>query len=206
MLLAIEHAPYGDLLSCREKLMMIPGDVLKLKLSLDLARGLRDLHSTDGLRFIHRDVRGPNIFIFSLDESTATADSLVVHGKLGDFGTVVVATPTYSSDAETWQYASPETIMTGLLVPFSQSVDVYSFGILMWEIFSCEVPFLEYMMKNDVAKRKIMNGFRPFIDSNRISPDVADVLNQCWDGQPERRPSFPTIIDQLTTILNKRNK
>ena len=136
MLMIIEEAPWGDLTHCHEIIREKNSIKLKLKIAFDVARGLNSLYFKSGVKLIHRDVKSENIFIFSLDEkSVSSSDS--VHAKLGDFGSIVVASPSYSQRIGNYQFTAPEALRGSLSVPYSKEIDVYSFGILgniKWKI------------------------------------------------------------------------
>ena len=142
LLMIIEEAPWGDLTHCHEIIEEKNSTKLKLKIAFDVARGLNSLYFKSGVKLIHRDVKSQNVFIFSLDEkSVSTADS--IHAKLGDFGSIVVASPSYSQRIGNYQYTAPEALRGSFSVPYSKEIDVYSFGILFWEILTGKIPFQE---------------------------------------------------------------
>jgi serine/threonine protein kinase len=162
LLMVIELASCGDLTNCHPK---IPknSEKLKVKIAYDLARALCDLHSAQGLSMIHRDVRAQNVFIFSLDENTIFEQN-VFHAKLGDFG-AIVASPNYGENLGNWQYMAPEAFSGALHVPYSAKIDVYSFGIVLWEIFAGQPPFAD-LLRNENAMTKICNGERPKLEKH----------------------------------------
>ena len=55
-----------------------------------------------------------------------------IHAKLGDFGSIVVASPSYSQRIGNYQYTAPEALRGSFSVPYSKEIYVYSFGILFW--------------------------------------------------------------------------
>ena len=155
------------------------------------------------MKLIHRDVKSQNIFIFSVDEkSVSTVDS--VHAKLGDFGSIVVASPSYSQRIGNYQYTAPEALRGSFSVPYSKEIDVYSFGILFWEILTGKIPFQELKEKDtcDIEKM-IINGYRPPLN---ILPDdtplcIIEIINDCWNATPSKRPTLGRIASILTIIL-----
>jgi serine/threonine protein kinase len=200
LVLLMEYAPLGDLAACRSTLRNTNLGV-KIKIALDLARGLLALHSFEGLKFIHRDVRSPNVFIFSFDE-TKIDDEKFVHCKLGDLGIVTIASPTCYEEIGNWQYMAPEAFNGAYIVGYSPSVDVYSFGIVLWEIFTCETPFQEFMQMGNhhIGKKKILEGFRPAIPKKFPKP-LEKLVTQCWAAEADSRPSFAHIVSELEKIL-----
>ena len=205
ILMIIEEAPWGDLTHCREIIAEKNSTKLKLKIAFDVARGLNSLYFKSGVKLIHRDVKSQNIFIFSLDEnSVSSSDS--VHAKLGDFGSIVVASPSYSQRIGNYQYTAPEALRGSLSVPYSREIDVYSFGILFWEILTGKIPFQELKENSNTChniEQMIIDGYRPSLDDlpNDISPCIIEMIEQCWNSKPSARPSLGKIISILTIIL-----
>ena len=205
ILMIIEEAPWGDLTHCHDIIQEKNSTKLKLKIAFDVARGLNSLYSKSGVKLIHRDVKSQNIFIFSLDEnSVSSSDS--VHAKLGDFGSIVVASPSYSQRIGNYQYTAPEALRGSLSVPYSREIDVYSFGILFWEILTGKIPFQE--LKEDPhacneIEQRIIGGYRPSLRAlpNDIPPCIIEIIEQCWNSKPSARPSLGKIISILTIIL-----
>ena len=93
-----------------------------------------------------------------------------------------------------------------LSVPYSREIDVYSFGILFWEILTGKIPFQE-LKENpntcDKIEQMIIDGYRPSLDvlPNDISPCIIEIIKQCWNSKPSERPSLGKIISILTIIL-----
>ena len=205
ILMIIEEAPWGDLTHCHEIIQEKNSTKLKLKIAFDVARGLNSLYFKSGVKLIHRDVKSQNIFIISLDEnSISSSDS--VHAKLGDFGSIVVASPSYSQRIGNYQYTAPEALRGSFSVPYSREIDVYSFGILFWEILTGQIPFQELKDNPntcDKIENMIINGYRPSLDilPNDIPPCIIEIIKECWSSKPSARPSLGKIISILTIIL-----
>ena len=205
ILMIIEEAPWGDLTHCHEIIQEKNSTKLKLKIAFDVARGLNSLYFKSGVKLIHRDVKSQNIFIISLDEnSVSSSDS--VHAKLGDFGSIVVASPSYSQRIGNYQYTAPEALRGSLSVPYSREIDVYSFGILFWEILTGKIPFQELKENPNTCNKieqMIIDGYRPSLDilSNDIPSCIIEIIKQCWNSKPSARPSLGKIISILTIIL-----
>lgn len=197
LLMAMEHAPYGDLTTCRSAIASASFE-LKLKLVYDVARSLDQLHRCSGLTLIHRDVRSQNVFVFSLDE--AIVDNYkTIHAKLGDMGAVVAASPDYGEQLSNWQYMAPEAFHGALRVPYSQKVDVYSFGIVAWEIFAGQAPFIDLLTSDDGdGPSKILAGVRPKMPDILVEKQgLWEIICQCWQSDPYKRPPFSTIVSKI---------
>ena len=78
--------------------------------------------------------------------------------------------------------------------PYSNSADVYSFGVLLWEICATEQPYRS--MSDAMVERKVINcGVRPKIDPKWPNP-VRRLLQDCFASNP-RRPTMSVICDVL---------
>ena len=78
----------------------------------------------------------------------------------------------------------------------SYASDVYSFGIVAWEVLSMQVPWAEEASPLDIYKRVVFKGERPTIPAD-APPDIADIVRTCWAGVPEERPSASAVIAKL---------
>eukprot|EP01132_Coremiostelium_polycephalum_P005540 gene5540-6899_t len=80
---------------------------------------------------------------------------------------------------------------------YTQSADVYSFGIVLWELFTQDLPFkdlTDYQRVNFV-----LSGGRPTIPDT-IPPRVSQLIQDCWNSEPTKRPTFPEILNTLYSI------
>ena len=90
---------------------------------------------------------------------------------------------------------APELLGNGV---FSAKVDVYAFGVLLWELYHAQVPFRSFDVMD--IKRAVEKGERPEVDTHECPPDVAAVVAACWHAEPNRRPSFRAIVDDLRSV------
>ncbi|GES73036.1 kinase-like domain-containing protein [Rhizophagus clarus] len=77
--------------------------------------------------------------------------------------------------------------------------DIYSVGILMWEISSGQTPFGNYEHDYDLAMN-IVNGMRPKIKSE-IPSKYKELMKQCWDADPLKRPDAKTLFFEIRKML-----
>lgn len=85
---------------------------------------------------------------------------------------------------------------------YTELADVYSFGLIMWEVVTRQIPFNDssvYQVPIQVAKGK-----RPPVPECPAS--YRKLMKKCWSQKPKRRPSFVTIVEKLKslTYLEKR--
>ncbi|KAJ4890693.1 Protein kinase superfamily protein [Raphanus sativus] len=153
---------------------------LAVKQALDVATGMAYVH---GLGYIHRDLKSDNLLI-SADRSI----------KIADFGVarIEVKTEGMTPETGTYRWMAPEMIQHR---PYTQKVDVYSFGIVLWELLTGMVPF-QNMTAVQAAFAVVNRGVRPSIPDDCL-PVLRNILTRCWDADPEVRPPFTEIVMML---------
>ncbi|RGB28004.1 kinase-like domain-containing protein [Rhizophagus diaphanus] len=92
-------------------------------------------------------------------------------------------------------YIAPEVI-SGKVTTFKS--DIYSIGILMWEISSGQTPFINYEHNYDLAMN-IVNGIRPKIVSG-TPLEYKNLMKQCWDADPSKRPDIDTLWKKISEV------
>ncbi|KAK3578064.1 hypothetical protein CHS0354_032712 [Potamilus streckersoni] len=175
----MEYCPYGQLYEILRDGKNIPPS-LTLEWSKQIASGMNYLHNH---KIIHRDLKSPNVLIGKND--------LV---KISDFGNSRTwnEKSTKMSFAGTVAWMAPEVIKNELC---SEKVDIWSFGVVLWELLTGEVPY------NDVDSSAIIWG----VGRNSLHlpipsscPDGFKLLmKQCWSIKPRNRPSFRQILMHL---------
>ncbi|XP_056373332.1 tyrosine-protein kinase ITK/TSK [Hyla sarda] len=151
----------------------------------DVCEGMEYLETSN---FIHRDLAARNCLV---------GESLVV--KVSDFGmTRFVLDDQYSSSTGTKfpvKWSAPEVFRYGR---YSSKSDVWSYGVLVWEVFSeGKTPF-EHLSNSD-AVEEISNGLRLF-RPKLASEKVYQFMNSCWQENPEHRPSFCRLMKEIMDI------
>ena len=73
----------------------------------------------------------------------------------------------------------------------TQKADVYSYGILLWEILTEDVLF-KNMRDVQATLAVVSSNTRPMMPQN-CSPRIAKLIKICWDKDPDKRPDFETI-------------
>ncbi len=79
----------------------------------------------------------------------------------------------------------------------STSSEVYAAGIVIWELFSEKAPYLG--LNNNEAAEMIVSGNTPKLDV--IPTDIATLLTECWLQNPQKRPSFASMLSEIKKTL-----
>ncbi|XP_026330370.1 tyrosine-protein kinase Fer isoform X5 [Hyposmocoma kahamanoa] len=158
-----------------------------LAMCRDAAGGMRYLESKN---CIHRDLAARNCLI---------GDDNIV--KISDFG--------MSREEEEYivsggmkqipiKWTAPEALNFG---KYTSLCDVWSYGVLMWEIFSKgDTPYAG--MSNSRAREKIDTGYRMPAPEG-CPEDVYALMLRCWEYEPDKRPHFHQIYTIIDSIYNR---
>ena len=155
---------------------------------VDIARGMHCMHSQKQ-PLLHRDLKSLNIL---LSEKIEGPNSLV-NCKVADFGlTRADDSDGLKSQVGTFHWMAPEVLENR---PYSLEADVYSFGIVMWEILARQPPFADYS-HHKIMYNVINYKERPPL--NKIPSDCPDglpmIMRACWEQDPKKRPNFGDVI------------
>lgn len=83
---------------------------------------------------------------------------------------------------------------------FDESVDVYSFGIVLWEIYTTKEPFSNHDSWDEFFEAVVQKNERPPID-DACPASLKRLMEACWNANRKMRPSFPEIIFRLDEVL-----
>ena len=86
-------------------------------------------------------------------------------------------------------YIAPEILLGN---PYTKAADIYSFGIIMWEMTS-GIPAFNNIPHDFSLALNICQGFRPNIIEGTI-PEYAELTEKCWDSDPNKRPAAEDLI------------
>jgi serine/threonine protein kinase len=174
-----------------------------LAVALAMGNALHYLHEqwNDTIHVIHRDLKPDNI---------GWSENGVI--KIFDFGLCAVVksarpnnelTEAYklTGNTGTLRYMAPEV---ALGKSYNQTVDVYSFAIIIWQIARGKVPF-ENLGRKAFLNKVVREGLRPPLDP--AWPDsFKTLLIMCWHEDRLKRPSFGVVCMELEKILQEANE
>jgi hypothetical protein len=198
LLLLLTYCEHGALSSCLKKRDVIPTTKSKLELGLDVALGMEHLSKSN---FVHRDLAARNVLLDS-----------IWCGKVADFGLSRITAASASTDnagddlyyrssrggtfAVRW--TAPDTMET---LRYSTASDVWSFGVVLFEIYSNGTrPYAG--MDNAAVVVDLQAGYR--MPQQDGCPDlVHSTMLQCWDAEPTLRPTFTELVDILAAEVNR---
>ena len=84
----------------------------------------------------------------------------------------------------------------------SESVDVYSFGVLLWALWSCRDPYYYLNVTPVQLLSRVVAGLRPRIDPDMPS-ELVTLMCVCWEQDPALRPTFDSLVVQLRELVKK---
>src|SRR5581483_1548384 len=165
----------------------------RIEIAYKIIRTLSLIHKE---KAIHRDLHSGNILYSQFNDTW----------KISDLGFCGPADKSPKSIYGNLPYIAPEVI-SGKEYTFAS--DVYSIAILMWEISSGQQPFINYKHDDYDLAMDIINGMRPKIVSE-IPLEYKNLMEQCWDADPLKRPDTYTLRLKLNEIYllyqNKPNE
>ncbi|KAJ3670996.1 hypothetical protein LUZ60_008422 [Juncus effusus] len=160
-----------------------------VQISLQIARGMEYIHSQG---VIHRDLKPENI-LFDQDQKVKLVDfGISCEEAFCDF---------LEEDPGTYRWMAPEMVKNKL---YNRKVDVYSFGLILWEMVSGHTPY-EEMTPVQAAFAVVDKNLRPIIPSDCPIP-LGSLIEQCWASSPQKRPEFWQIVkllEQFESMLSQ---
>ncbi|RGB36184.1 kinase-like domain-containing protein [Rhizophagus diaphanus] len=143
------------------------------------------LHRIQNENEIHRDLHSGNVLYYQFTNSWFISDFGLCGPVDKQLGNIYGNLP----------YIAPE-IFEGKGYDFSS--DIYSIGMLMWEISSGKSPFIEERDKYGFVM-KIINGFRPEVLPG-TPLEYRELMEQCWDADLTKRPDINTLFNKIKHI------
>ncbi|CAI9781390.1 unnamed protein product [Fraxinus pennsylvanica] len=180
----------------------------RLKIAIDVARGVEYLHTLARQSFIHRDLKSSNIL---LDDD--------FRAKVADFGLVKLAPDKERSFATrlagTFGYLAPEYAVTGKI---TTKVDVFSFGVILMELLTGLVALdeqrpeesrylAEWFWQRKSNKESLIASIDPAIDAKEDIYEsiyiIAELAGHCTARDPNHRPDMGHVVNVLAPLIGK---
>ena len=180
----------------------------KLLFIYEISLAIEYMH-TRNQKILHRDIKSSNVI---LDDN--------LHCKLCDFGmskyyynnmsnqnddnSCNLNTNYQTNSQSTLFWMSPEYLCDGII---NEKSDIYSFGILIWEIFMEDTNPYKNININDylLGNKDVVYYKRPIIiDENfKDCPDIKELMKLMWNQDYNKRPDIGHIIDVLENLNNQ---
>ncbi|KAL6627240.1 hypothetical protein ACP70R_030966 [Stipagrostis hirtigluma subsp. patula] len=176
-----EFLPGGSLRSYLNNTENHPIPLEKIiAIALDVARGMEYIHSQG---IVHRDIKPENILF---DENFCV--------KIADFGIACEESvcDLLVEDEGTYRWMAPEMIKRKA---YNRKVDVYSFGLLLWEMVSGRIPY-ENLTPLQVAYAVANRNLKPTLPPE-CPAALRPLIERCCALQPDKRPDFWQIVEVL---------
>ncbi|CAG8665786.1 1435_t:CDS:2, partial [Racocetra fulgida] len=199
-MLVMEYADGGDLRGYIRQHHLLWSD--RIYILRDIARALDFLHSRE---FVHGDLHTGNVLKTSLEKKSFI--NILAKKKFREREVVLDLSLAYIPDMSTtplygvMPYIAPEVFSKGY---FTKASDIYSFGLIMWELAVGQTPFSEYQHDKDLVS-DICNGVRPDIDRS-IPKFYVDLMSTCWDPNPENRPNSRLLRETVENWVLSSDK
>lgn len=153
---------------------------------LQCSKGVEYLHGMKPKALIHRDLKPPNLL-------------LIMGGtvlKICDFGTACDIQTHMTNNKGSAAWMAPEVFEGNM---YSEKCDVFSFGIILWEVITRRKPFDEIGGPAFRIMWAVHNGTRPPLISNLPKP-LELLMVRCWSGNPAERPSMIEVARIMTHL------
>ncbi|XP_008431923.1 mitogen-activated protein kinase kinase kinase 7-like [Poecilia reticulata] len=155
--------------------------------AIQIAKGMHYLHSEAPVKVIHRDLKSRNVVM--------TADKVL---KICDFGaSKFLSHTTHMTVVGTFPWMAPEVIQS---LPVSETCDTYSYGVVLWEMLTREVPFKGFEGLQ-VAWLVVEKQERLTIPTS-CPASFAELMRKCWQADPKERPQFKQVLLTLESMAN----
>lgn len=143
------------------------------------AKGVAYLHSMQPKALIHRDLKPPNLLLINGGTQL----------KICDFGTAVDQKTQMTNNKGSAAWMAPEVFTSS---NYSEKCDVFSLGIILWEVLSRLRPFYEKHSTHFSIMWAVSKGQRPAFLRN-CPQVIEDLMQLCWHHEPTQRPSMQQV-------------
>ncbi|CAA2984893.1 Kinase superfamily with octicosapeptide Phox Bem1p domain isoform 1 [Olea europaea subsp. europaea] len=184
-----EYMVNGSLRNALQKSERILDKRKRVMIVMDVAFGMEYLH---GRNIVHFDLKSDNLLVNLRDSHRPIC-------KVGDLGLSKAKCHTLISGGVrgTLPWMAPE-LLNGSSSLVSEKVDVFSFGMVMWELLTGEEPYAD-LHYGAIIGGIVSNTLRPPVPDS-CSPDWRSLMERCWSSEPSERPCFTEIANELRSM------
>ncbi|WIA36801.1 hypothetical protein OEZ86_008056 [Tetradesmus obliquus] len=162
-----------------------------------ISDGSTVIHSNN---IVHGDLNARNVLVRS---NAAAAAGLTA--KLADFGLSRAMkqhqTHRTTKTCGTMSHMPPEVLKEGRMSP---AMDVYAFGVMMWEVATGSAAF-KRLHYGGFYQAVVVAGQRPALPPG-MPPDYAGLMQQCWAGAAAERPSADQLVEAVGALIAARER
>ncbi|XP_051781411.1 mitogen-activated protein kinase kinase kinase 7 isoform X2 [Erpetoichthys calabaricus] len=187
--LVMEYAEGGSLYNVLHGAEPLPHYTAAHAMSwcLQCSQGVAYLHGMKPKALIHRDLKPPNLLL--------VAGGTVL--KICDFGTACDIQTHMTNNKGSAAWMAPEVFEGS---NYSEKCDVFSWGIILWEVITRRKPFDEIGGPAFRIMWAVHNGTRPPLIKNLPKP-IESLMTRCWSKDPSQRPSMEEIVKIMSHLM-----
>uniref|UniRef100_A0A667XFC5 Mitogen-activated protein kinase kinase kinase 7 n=1 Tax=Myripristis murdjan TaxID=586833 RepID=A0A667XFC5_9TELE len=187
--LVMEYAEDGSLYNVLHGAEPLPHYTASHAMSwcLQCAKGVAYLHAMKPKALIHRDLKPPNLLLVS--------GGTVL--KICDFGTACDIQTHMTNTKGSAAWMAPEVFEGS---NYSEKCDVFSWGIILWEVITRKKPFDEIGGSAFCIMWAVHRGTRPPLIKDLPEP-IEVLMTRCWDKEPCQRPSMEEVKNTMSSLM-----
>ncbi|XP_065704476.1 mixed lineage kinase domain-like protein [Patagioenas fasciata] len=195
--IVMEYCKHGTLRDVLTKQQHLSWDI-RIRMALGAARGLYRLHQTEEKSRLHGCICSSKFLV--------AGDYCV---KLSGFELCETESSIKRKAKKNWKqvsmlaYIAPENLKD-INYPYKRPCEIYSFGIVLWEIATSKIPF-EGCTPQEIMEKICSHHYQDPVGRD-CPAELREVIDQCRAFDPSQRPSAEEIVDSLADLEKSRNQ